>query len=168
MQIVTLCRLTCHRVAVQAPWMLDHLRSFGEQGHRTRVHVAYVCEGSDGPEQSGLIRHVSRHRIPKAPRKTAERSDQVVHARFHLPVPSGLQLAGIDRQGADAFSRGSENRVSDRWRHAGAGCFAESTGSLHALDNVSLYGWGFVHSHRSVVVKITLLHAPALERNGAV
>src|SRR5882757_5868258 len=81
---------------------------------------------------------------------------------------SGFQLAGIDRQGADALARYGEDRIGYRWGHTRTGRFAEPTRRLHALDDVRFHHRDFIHSHGPVVVKIALLHASALERDRAV
>src|SRR5258708_31902751 len=82
---------------------------------------------------------------------------QYVHRRGHL----GLQLAGIDRQGADALARYGEDRIDYRWRHTSTGRFAEPTRRLRVLDDVRFHDLDFIHSHGPAVVEIALHHAAA-------
>src|SRR5712691_10718486 len=53
-QIITLRRLTVHRMAVHAARTLDHLGRLDEQSHRTRALVADIREGRGWLERHDL------------------------------------------------------------------------------------------------------------------
>jgi hypothetical protein len=111
--------------------------------------------------------YVGRHEVTNAVRGARKRDHYAVSACVHRGAHSGLQLAGINRQGTNGFARYGEDRIGHRWRHTNRWRLAEPTKHPGALD-VRFEHRDFVHSHAPVVVEIAPLHAFAIERNRAV
>src|SRR6185295_17795297 len=90
-------------------------------------------------------------------------------AGSHVAARSdGSQLRGIDRQFAQPFARGGENRIDHgrpdgcRWR------LAQAPRHLHALDEMNFHSRSLVDPQHLVGVEVRLLDAAAPERDLAI
>src|SRR5580704_14940875 len=73
------------------------------------------------------------------------------------------KLCWINRQLAQAFARGGEDRIRDRGSDGGRSRFAHPTGGFGILDDVHLDGRRLIHAKHAVSVEVGLFDAPVFE-----
>jgi hypothetical protein len=82
------------------------------------THSSLILEMSETGLRGGRQNeYVGRNEVTNAARSARKRDHYAVSARVHRGAHSGLQLAGIDRQGTNAFARHDEDRIGHRRRH---------------------------------------------------